>query len=598
MNPVRKGLTYVGAGIAGVVILGSAILGINSDLRNDIFNRGNEQRIEKSYQSPSDDGVKIYRSLNQEEMQQRNLQQYMSPNHEIKEAIEGDVALGPENETILQGDNCKYISSAHPGFGCDSEVIVLGNNEVLDRFDLRYVKVGGTMQNGLRLYDIIPGNKPELVVISQESGAATFNSVFVKVINYEDGLTFPVDKKKFYRVTESGNDLNVRDQNRTDSNVLATLEAGDIVELKDTQIYPNFVYQQGADVQGDYQWFRVYVPSRGIEGWVAAVDYTQGGVEYLTFDHEEQRRIPRRNIFSSDHLSGRDIRIEDINGDKLSDVIIPYWKFFDDATIQYMPPTSVEAYSWNGNELASAEVPDDILRSYITNSLINILKWSGQSMDYSLRKMQELYPELYFDSYQQALNIVDLERRVKEVAVSNYTIEEKERRVSEMVQQDPEIGITALYYLNPDIFLDKAKESLGLELTYQFSEMEREILFQTMLSASSGDLFGAGSGLVSALVVNEMAKNTIRSLDGNYSPPSNSSGEVSRPGYYSDRPRCSYVGASCVDDDLFTDFERRNNVVTEERETEIQYQQQQRDTSSIQQSSDPIGSLINTLFDQ
>ena len=117
----------------------------------------------------------------------------------------------------------------------------------------------------------------------------------------------------------------------------------------------------------------------------------------------------------------------------------------------------------------------------------------------------------------------------------------------------------------------------------------------------SGDLFGAGTGIVSALVVNEMAKNTIRSLEGNYTPPSQSSGssgEVSRPGYYSDRPRCSYVGTTCVDDDLFTDFERRNNVVTEQRETEIQQYQQERNTTSIQQSSDPIGSLINTLFGQ
>jgi len=311
----------------------------------------------------------------------------------------------------------------------------------------------------------------------------------------------------------------------------------------------------------------------------------------------------RKDIFHKDEW-GPGPRVGDFDKNGTDDIIVANYIVVPDAFTQTSShPVNIEMYSWEGNMISLVEPSREVKLEYATDALVEIYAAQTHSIlgnndsvkQNKIDEIKRLYgTDIFSEASEKALRVADVIKEVREVGTnSSYRQEERESMVSVMLQQDPEIGIKVAYFLAPVAFLDSARTSLGLEATYQFSEIERQILSNAASSALSGDLFGAGTGIVSALVVSEMAKNTIRSLEGNYTAPSGPT--VSRG--YGDSGY-SYVGSMKVNNDLFTEEEIRTNVVTEARETEIQQYQQERNTTAIQQSSDPIGSLINTLFGQ
>jgi hypothetical protein len=116
---------------------------------------------------------------------------------------------------------------------------------------------------------------------------------------------------------------------------------------------------------------------------------------------------------------------------------------------------------------------------------------------------------------QAAKQIEDMEREILAIlSNSNYDSTKKERELKKIWEEDPKIAALASAIIGGKDLDEYLYQNLGLEITKQFSEIERNILINSVLSLSTGNLSGTVSSLVVAYLVERAAATTIQSLSG------------------------------------------------------------------------------------
>lgn len=165
--------------------------------------------------------------------------------------------------------------------------------------------------------------------------------------------------------------------------------------------------------------------------------------------------------------------------------------------------------------------------------------------------------------------LLSIIRDITDVATnSSLSSGQKYSAYNDIWERSPRMAGAATLVLGSTQFEDY----VGLQLTYMFSGLVRNQLQSAFVNALSGDYAGAAINVGLAFLTERLAANTIRQLQvqgGTAGQDSTGSGSSQGYGSYD-------VGGMTVDGDLLTDFERKFNVVTEDRVDEIQRQQQER----------------------